>query len=204
MGVKAYLQKGRGKPGLILPANAVAKVNQASDRSALVRLAEHQETLKQQVLVHTVIPAELLEPMPNIGKSIAAKAASTLTVEAHVEVLPELPPVEPKPLPDVGLSMVDKPEPEDFEPSEPDDATPAMQAKPIEPDPVPEPKPKRAADDLTQVAGIGPALQRRLRNFGFRTIAELADADPNVLNEIQGAKGRGSVWVAEARKLVDG
>jgi predicted flap endonuclease-1-like 5' DNA nuclease len=40
MGRKAFLQRGRGKPGLVLPANAVAKINEARNRSALVRAAE--------------------------------------------------------------------------------------------------------------------------------------------------------------------
>ena len=174
MGVKAFLQKGRGKPGLVLPANAVAKVNQASDRSALVRVAEYQEKLKDQVRASVAVPAELLEPMepmPNIGMSIAAKASGSLTFETQAEVVPE-----PDPMPaEERLDMVGVP---------------------------PEPKPKLADDDLTQIQGIGPALQRRLHNFGFRTVTELAAADPNVLNEVQGAKGRGELWVEEARKLV--
>ena len=59
MGTKAFLQKGRGKPGLVLPANATAKINQARDRSALVRAAERNEAL--------------VDRLPNIGNSIAAK-----------------------------------------------------------------------------------------------------------------------------------
>lgn len=173
MGVKAFLQKGRGKPGLVLPAHAVAKINQASDRSALVRAAEHMDKLKERVRASAAVPAELLEPMPNIGTSIAAKCRASLTVETKAEVVPE-----PDPMPaEERLDMVGVP---------------------------PEPKPKLADDDLTQIQGIGPALQRRLHNFGFRTVTELAAADPNVLNEVQGAKGRGELWVEGARKLVTG
>ena len=39
MGTRAILQKGRGRPGLTLPANAVAKINESNDRSGLERVA---------------------------------------------------------------------------------------------------------------------------------------------------------------------
>ncbi len=40
-----------------------------------------------------------------------------------------------------------------------------------------------AADDLTDIRGIGPAMQRRLEGLGIRSHADLAAADPETLTE---------------------
>ena len=159
MGIKAFVQKGRSKPGLILPAAATARVNQAKDRSALVR--EYERRQRSVSAVET-----LPDPKP----------------EATPDPTPE--PVQEDPTP--NTIDVDAPLPED-------DTT--------VPDSVP--STTNNLDNLTQLSGVGPALQRRLRSFGFTSIEKLAKADPTALNMIQGAKGRGDMWVAEARRLLD-
>lgn len=175
MGVKAFLQKGRGKPGLILPANAVAKVNESTDRSALVRAAEKAaapvidvaaeiEQAKRAVSEALAVPKELLEPDPPVVDD-----APTVVVPN-----PFAPPVI-----------------EDDADTEPD-AKPFGQEVPAEP-----------TQDLTVIPGIGPAMQKRLHNFGFDTFEKLANASPEQLNEIQGARNRGGQWVDEARKLLN-
>lgn len=185
--VKAFLQKGRGKPGLILPANAVAKINESADRSALVRAAEYAE-------------AKAAEPMIDVAAAVqhAEKAiAATLAVPEEL--------MKPEPLPGSGLTMVGEPEPEDFE-----DKTVVTPNPFTEPDTEPEedgdtePDAKPYGDqDLTQISGVGPALEKRLQKFGFISFEKIAAADPAVLNEIPGAKGRGERWVTEARKLLN-
>ena len=71
MGTKAFLQKGRGKPGLVLPANAVERINQANDRSALVRAAAK--------------PAEPAPPPPTVAAKSAATMGSTATLTTEPE-----------------------------------------------------------------------------------------------------------------------
>jgi predicted flap endonuclease-1-like 5' DNA nuclease len=41
----------------------------------------------------------------------------------------------------------------------------------------------RAADDLTLIKGIGPAVQQKLHALGIRTFDDLAAADPETLTE---------------------
>ena len=161
MGTKAFLQQGRGKAGIILPANAVDRVNQTKDRSALIRAAERKAAQSQ----------EAAEPLPETieRKSLTdvavASAASlaTLTVESARAVEPVVP-VEPA--------------------EEPTDRT------------ADEP-----SDDLTVLAGVGPAMATRLNNYGFASYADMARADASTLNDVPGAKGRGERWVQAARKL---
>lgn len=197
MGTKAFLQKGRTRPGIVLPANAVARVNQADDRSALVRAAEK----KAQAMT------EQAEPLPNIGTSIAAKARATLSVSAQVDVVtpsepepasepaPALPAAEPEPEP---VPMAPEPEPE------PVPATPEPEP---EPEPTPEEEPAedeaKATDEdlaLTVVGGIGAALAERFATYGYRTLADLAKAQADSINQIPGARQRGRQWIDEARK----
>ncbi|MEX0372679.1 helix-hairpin-helix domain-containing protein [Spiribacter roseus] len=40
-----------------------------------------------------------------------------------------------------------------------------------------------ASDDLTEIRGIGPAMQRRLTGLGIHSRADLAAADPETLTE---------------------
>ncbi|TVO65212.1 hypothetical protein FPL11_03750 [Spiribacter aquaticus] len=40
-----------------------------------------------------------------------------------------------------------------------------------------------ASDDLTEIRGIGPAMQRRLTGLGIYSRADLAAADPETLTE---------------------
>jgi predicted flap endonuclease-1-like 5' DNA nuclease len=43
-----------------------------------------------------------------------------------------------------------------------------------------------AADDLTQIQGIGPKMALRLRKAGVRTFDDLADVSPEEVREIMG------------------
>lgn len=81
-------------------------------------------------------------------------------------------------------------------------ARPAAKPAPAQPDkPVATPVP----DDLTQIKGIGPAMQNRLRALGITTFADLAAADPDqLLAQLKGAQplslGRVRHWTEAARQ----
>ena len=62
-------------------------------------------------------------------------------------------------------------------------------------------------DDLTEIKGIGPAMQNRLRALGITTFADLAAADPNqLMAQLKGAQplslGRVRHWTEAARQRV--
>jgi predicted flap endonuclease-1-like 5' DNA nuclease len=60
-------------------------------------------------------------------------------------------------------------------------------------------------DDLTQIKGIGPAMQNRLRALGITTFADLAAADPDqLMAKLKGSQplslGRVRHWTEAARE----
>jgi large subunit ribosomal protein L21 len=61
-----------------------------------------------------------------------------------------------------------------------------------------------AADDLTAIKGIGPAIARKLDALGVRTFAELAAADPDDLAARLDSRtvtaDRVRTWASEAKK----
>jgi len=195
MGTRAFLQKGRGKPGIVLPANAVARVNQASDRSALVRAADK------------AMEEHSADPLPNIGMSIAAKLKDDVVGPVELGTGATLAtmqpaPIEPDPTPDGPNLKCDAPAPEPAPQAEeqPAEQVSSFPLKAADPPSLPL---KVTADPnapLTVVAGIGTALAERFATYGYRTLAELAQADPDSLNEVQGVRTRGRQWVDDARK----
>jgi len=63
-----------------------------------------------------------------------------------------------------------------------------------------------AADDLTVIRGIGPAMQHRLNEAGFYTYAQLVKATPNELRQALGEVGpRANLeeWIEQARELLE-
>jgi predicted flap endonuclease-1-like 5' DNA nuclease len=58
-------------------------------------------------------------------------------------------------------------------------------------------------DDLTQIKGIGKVYQRKLRDIGFSSFKQLADADPDQIRRMLGIKEWQRVdvssWVQQAR-----
>lgn len=105
MGVKAFVQKGRGKPGLILPAGAVARINDSKDRSALIRAAQRQaaEEVVDKPSVRPVQPPPRTEP-------VAPEVVVVTPAVAGDIVSPDPDPVEetvPEPTkPDPGLAIL--------------------------------------------------------------------------------------------------
>jgi predicted flap endonuclease-1-like 5' DNA nuclease len=205
MGTKAFLQKGRGKPGLVLPANAVAKVNQANDRSALVRAAN------RAMEGHAAVAVKEKDAVPAAG-NLGVGSRARLTVQAamssgsQAEVVQggagatlatmQPAPIEPDPTPDGPGLKCDAPAPE-----------PAPQAEepnaPVEPKTEPSLPLKVTADPnapLTVVTGIGTALAERFAAYGYKTLEALAKAEAETINEIPGVRKRGRQWIDEARK----
>lgn len=81
------------------------------------------------------------------------------------------------------------------------------------PPPTPEPaqaQPEKAVappvpDDLTEIKGIGPALQNKLRALGITTFADLAAANPDqLMAQLKGSqplsRGRVRHWTEAARE----
>jgi predicted flap endonuclease-1-like 5' DNA nuclease len=65
----------------------------------------------------------------------------------------------------------------------------------------------RVPDDLTEIKGIGPAVQNKLRALGITTFADLAAADPDaILRQLKGSqpltKGKVQAWTEAARQRV--
>ena len=60
-------------------------------------------------------------------------------------------------------------------------------------------------DRLTSVTGIGPAYEARLKTIGIGTLADLAAADANALNEqldVGGGVETVQDWIAQAQALM--
>lgn len=204
MGTKAFLQKGRGKAGLVLPANAVAKVNQANDRSALVRAAD------KAMEEHAAVAAKEKDVVPAAG-NLGVGSQARLTVQAamssgsQAEVVRDGKVVEPVTL-GAGATLATM-QPAPIEP----DPTPAGHVKVDAPAPEPEPQaeerpapiepePADPNAPLTVVAGIGTALAERFATYGYKTLEDLSKAEPETINEIPGVRKRGHQWIDEARK----
>ena len=62
-----------------------------------------------------------------------------------------------------------------------------------------------AGDDLKSINGIGPAYERRLKEAGILTFADLAQQSPEYIRTITGQKSQQLVapekWIAEAQTL---
>jgi predicted flap endonuclease-1-like 5' DNA nuclease len=228
MGTKAFLQKGRTKPGIVLPATAVERVNQAADRSALVRAAEvkleAKPTPSGKLGMTSYAKLTVAEPEPKVeavistspdGEVAAVTVAAPKGVKvgmssnAQPEVIRNGVVVEPKPL-DLSEEIERVKDnihaaigvPADLlepEPIEPCLVAPATtQNRPLEP--APKPKKHLPADTpLTVVAGIGTALAERFAAYGYGTLEALAKADPTTIDEIPGARKRGQQWIDEAK-----
>jgi small subunit ribosomal protein S2 len=133
--------------------------------------------------------------------------------EPAEEVRPEAGPV-------TGMEAADRDTPAVAEARAADPEPEADRQKAMTPPPeavdddTPEPEPSSEApagpgDDLKQLPGVGPVLERRLNQLGvtrFSQIAELTEEDTARLEEALGAKGRieRDEWVAKARELARG
>ena len=65
-------------------------------------------------------------------------------------------------------------------------------------------KPDRSSNDLKQISGIGPSLEKKLKDNGIKTlrqIAELSNQDMEKLGALSGRIER-EKWVQQARKLI--
>lgn len=64
--------------------------------------------------------------------------------------------------------------------------------------------PPRAADDLTQIKGIGPTYAKRLKAAGILTFRALASTPPDQLRSISQATGQAANtehWIEQAAEL---
>ena len=63
---------------------------------------------------------------------------------------------------------------------------------------------QRPYDDLTIIDKLGPAREEDLHERGIRTIQELAEADLDVLESIDGVSRITAVaWIAEAQAILE-
>jgi len=65
---------------------------------------------------------------------------------------------------------------------------------------VPDPVTQHAADDLTDIKGIGPAYAQRLAELGITTFADLAAADAETLAQQLEARSGVDDWIAQAKE----
>jgi N utilization substance protein A len=62
---------------------------------------------------------------------------------------------------------------------------------------------KGTPDDLTKIAGIGPAMAEKLMNKGIKSITMMAAADPEVLSSIPGVSDKmAQQWIETAGKIL--
>ena len=77
----------------------------------------------------------------------------------------------------------------------------------LSPKPAVKPVAAPVPDDLTEIKGIGPAMQNKLRALGITTFADLAAADPDqLMARLKGSQplslGRVRHWTEAARQRV--
>ncbi len=88
-------------------------------------------------------------------------------------------------------------------------AKPAKKAAPKKAAPKKAAKAETAGDDLKQLSGIGPALEKKLHEAGVTTFAQIAAWTPEdvaAMDEKLAFKGRieREGWIEQARKLAEG
>ena len=88
-------------------------------------------------------------------------------------------------------------------------AAPKAAAKAEKPKAAPKAKAAAGADDLKQLSGVGPALEKKLHENGVTTFAQIAawtDADVADMDEKLSFKGRieREGWIAQAKELAKG
>ena len=69
--------------------------------------------------------------------------------------------------------------------------------------------PEGEPDDLKQISGVGPVLEKKLNEMGifhFRQIAKFGDKDIDLVNDAMAFPGRieRDEWIAQAKNLADG
>lgn len=190
MGTRAICQKGRGKIGLVLPADALKTVNEVSDRSTIVkwhgkRQANATASVDEPSPTPPIPSTQVVEK--TVTATVACPVADTRVQTACVEV-----------------STTESSLPIDAPPQAVGSATVTSRSiLTVESENrASEKKAVKFHDDLTTITGIGPVLQERLANLDITTFEALARADIERLNALQGSKGRAAEWVLEARRRV--
>lgn len=199
-----------------LDADTAARIGEDFWQKWKETVADAAETTRQAAAARSVVDiwsAQVGFGMRNAQRwyqwqpgatSDTSAAEASASPAASAEPAPQTPtatvqPVEPPPV-----------EPEPVEVKAEPEASEAVAAEPLPgADPAGE-APVAAAsadsDDLTRIRGIGPAIERKLREHGlttFQQIAELSDADMTALDNALDFKGRieRDDWVAQAKKL---
>ena len=163
MGIRAILQKGRTKPGLVLPADAQAKVNEVNDRSTLEKWASGKapgaNIQKQEAgtapLANTTAPLPVADKETENGETAAQKdtdalQTGTLTSEGHVAQVAD---DEGTDAPDAGAD-----ESTDAANEVTDEVTDAVR------------------DDMTRMDSIGEADEQKLYEAGYLAYEHIAEA----------------------------
>lgn len=175
MGVRAILQKGRTKKGLVLPADAQAKVNEVNDRSTLEKWANGEapggnvqvKPAGTSPLANTTAPTPVVDKETENGEVSAKREDDTLqtgvlTAEGTV-----------------------------------------VKGGEIEGDKVVGGTEKEVPDDLTKMEGIGEAGEQKLYEAGFTTYESIADSNPAAMAEAVSGVSEDSAkgLIKQARKL---
>jgi len=157
MGIRAHLQKGRTKPGLVLPANAVEKVNAYKDKSTTEKWL-----------------GDGAKPNPNIQKEPADPTKAVLNTSPTQDTTK------------TDVEAQDRANAAELQHAS-DQAEAAKQTTP---------------DNLTEIDGVGEALEQSLYDAGFKTYDALAEADKAALAEISGiSDDMAKEIVKQAKKL---
>jgi polyhydroxyalkanoate synthase len=171
-----------------MPANAVARINEA--RAAVppsepVVLEVVQDVVTESSTDVTLDPVEP-ETVPinlKVVQDVAVQATSSIPVTTDVAVEVESVPEAPEELENAPEPAVEaQPEPEPEMPADaPSDAAEGLAW-------LPSTASESEMDRLTDLTGVGDAMERRLKAAGYQTYQDLADADEARLQQLVGNK----------------
>jgi hypothetical protein len=155
MGVRAILQQGRSKPGMILPAEAAKQVNDVANKASLEKWVEGKapggnvqvEPAKPEAAAVKGGPLPVSDQETENGEKKATRDDDTLTN---------------------GIAAPDGT---------------IVKGGEIEGDKVVGGTVKEVPDNLTVMEGVGEAMEQKLYEAGYQTFESIAEADKAELSE---------------------
>lgn len=171
MGIRAILQKGRTKPGLTLPADAQAKVNEANDRSTLERWLGDEAPGPKNIHVEPASPSKATltsSPMtnPETNESRDEEVAARKAAEEKATAEAEAKRKEDSTL-ETGVLTADG------EIVKGGEVTSTVEGG----------ETKETPDDMQLLEGVGGATEQRLYEAGYTTYEQVMEADKAELAE---------------------
>lgn len=185
MGVRAILQRGRTHPLIVMPADAVDKIN--AQRVKATEPIEAEEPAPTDAVVDEPLAQESVSIEPPVEQPTAPEPVEELVVapaDQPVVVETSVVEVEPKPTKpeNKSVSGITATLSVKRGPGAPELPNEPASVSLFEEDQV------RRGDDFTTLPGVGRAIARRLKAAGFRTFEDVANGDEQKLQRLLGTK----------------